>query len=149
MNIRRRLNQLGALSNQFVAAPREWIMDRTWQRKYLSALLGSEARSDQRTAAACGLNHQRAERKAADQSISLREMPPIGRCSERVLADQRARRRDLVGEIVILCRVHTVDAMAKECDGPAVGIQCASMRGGIDALCEAADDCVAAARQVP
>ena len=72
------------------------------------------------------------------------------RCSpEWILGHERARSRDLMRQVVILCRIDAIDAVAQKRNGSSTNIQRTAVCGGVDALGEAADDGVAAFCQIP
>src|SRR5210317_923996 len=126
--------ELGSLSNQFVTATGQWIMDGSGQGEHLASLFGGESRRYQRTAAAGGLNDQGAEAKATYQAISFGEVPSLGRRAERIFAHERAAIDDRVGQLAIASRVNAVNAIADKRDGLATRVERALMRSSVDAL---------------
>ena len=76
-------------------------------------------------------------------------MAAIGRSAQRVLADQRTFCRNSMRQIMILRRIHAVDAVAEKRNRRAAGLERATMCGSIYSLRQAADDAVAAFCEVP
>jgi hypothetical protein len=141
-------DKFGSLADELMTAARERIMDRSWQRKDLAALLRGKPCRDQRAAALRRLDDERAEADAADQPVALRKQLLARVHAERELADQRATCRDLLTQRLVARRVDSIDTMAEKRDRVTTGGQRAAVRRRINTLGEAADDGKAEARQV-
>jgi hypothetical protein len=59
----------------------------------------------------------------------------------RLLADQRAAGRDLLGQLVVLRRIDVQHAAGKDGERPPAGLQRPAMGGRVDSAGQAADDC--------
>jgi hypothetical protein len=68
--------------------------------------------------------------------------------AERVFAYQRAVGCDAVSKIVVFSRVYAVNTVTEKSDRGTIGIERPAVRGSIDALGEAADDGIAALREI-
>ena len=89
-NVARRLDELGALLDQLVAAAGDRRVDRSRNGEDLAPLLGGETGSDQRTAFGSGLDDQDAARETGDDAVAAREVGGDGGCAERKLGDDGA-----------------------------------------------------------
>ena len=70
----RGLDELRTIADQPMAAVRQRVVDRAGQREDLAALLGGQARGDQRSRVQAGLDHERAQAQAGDDAVAAREM---------------------------------------------------------------------------
>ncbi len=68
-NVLNGLDQRCAVAYQLVAALGTRVVNRTRYRIHLSPMLGGQSRGNQRAAGNTGLDHQHAERQAADGQV--------------------------------------------------------------------------------
>ena len=107
-----RLDQLGALADQRMAAARLRRMDRAGNGEHLLALLGRQPGGDQRARLQRRLHHQRAARERRDDAVALREVLVERRRAERELAHDQAACRDAVRQVAVPGRVDAVQSRA-------------------------------------
>ena len=131
-----------------MASAREWIMDRTGYREYLSTLLAGQPRCYQRATSSSGFDDQRAETNAADQAVALWKQLPARLHAEWKFADQGAVARDEMRQFAIGGRIDPVDAMPQKRNSRRASVQGTAMSGRIDALRQAADNAESAGSQV-
>ena len=96
-DVLRRLDQLGALADERVAAPGLWGVDRTGDGKHLAALFGGHPGGDERARLQRRLHHQGALRQTGNDAVALREVGRQRGRAQREFADQGAALGDPVG----------------------------------------------------
>src|SRR3569832_3011150 len=123
-----------------MTAAREGVVDGARDGEHLSALLRRETCRDERAALNVRLYHEGAEAHAADDAVAAREVVRPRRRTDREFRNQRAAANDDgVREFTMAGGVDAIEARAHHREGAAV-LQCAAMRGGVDAHGAAARD---------
>src|SRR2546430_2483737 len=131
-NVRGFLHQLRAVAYELVAAARDRTVDRARDRKHLAPGFRRQARGDERAAVARGLDHQRAEREAADDAVAPREVL-TERCGAwRELRHQRAADPNTRREALVLLRIDAIEAGAAHGQRESLDRQRPFVAGGID-----------------
>ncbi len=115
-HVLRRLDQLGAILDEAVAAFGEWRVDRTGNRKHVAPLLRGEARGDQRAAGERRLDDQHAARETADQPVAARKVARKRRRAQREFRNDAALSGEPVREVAVARRIDAVDAGADDRD---------------------------------
>ena len=140
-NILDTLDQGRALADQLVAAAGAGMVDGTGNRIDLAALLGGQARGDQRAAGRAGLDHQHAERQAADDAVAPRKVAGLRRAVQRQFGDQRATLLgNAPGQTDVALRVDPLQAGTQHRDRCTASFQRALVGGTVDTQGQAAGD---------
>ena len=116
-----------------MAAARERTVDGARDRKHLAPGFPRQARGDERAAVARGLDHQRAERKPADDAVAPREVLTQRRGAWRELRHQRAADPDTRREALVLLRIDAIEAGAAHGHRESLDRQRPFVAGSIDA----------------
>ena len=128
-----------AVRDQTVAAAAEWRVDRTGNGENIASLLKRGIRRDERAALFRRFDHDGREAQAADDAVSHGKMPRLGRRPGRILADERARGRDIAVQPFILRGIDNVQPVAEHGDGLSARAQRAAVRCAVHARRRAGD----------
>ena len=126
-------HELGALLDQRVTTLGERRVNRAGNGKYFPALLGGEARRDERAAVRSGLHDQAAEREAADQAVAAREMGGEGARAKRKFGHQRTAVGEFMRESAMAGGVDDVGAGPEHRDAAGSAGKPAAVRRAVDA----------------
>ncbi len=132
-----------------MAAVGQRIMDGTGQREHLATLFGSQPRRDQRAGLQPGFDHQGAQCEAGNDPVAPWKMIRARRRARREFADQRAVRRDPLGQRVMLARVDPIRAGADHRHRRGARLQRCHVGGAVDAVGHAAGDDKTGLRERP
>jgi len=117
------------------------VVDRSGNRIHLATLLSRQAGGDQRAAGKAGLDHQHAERQAADDAIAPREVARQRPGIERILRHQCTAHVDHhPRKVAVALWIKFLQACAEHANGAPCDLQCRPMSGAIDAQGQPAGD---------
>jgi len=141
-------HQRGTVAQERVAAPARRAIHAPGDRAERLAEIARKARGDETAAVHVRLDHDHRADQRSHDAVTLREALAIRRPPERELAEHPAALPHPGPQRTPLRRVGQVEAVAEHRDRPAVGVEGALMRRGVDAPRQAAHDPPARGREL-
>ena len=141
------LHQLGAFTDQAVAALGHGGMDRTGNGEHFPPLLGGQPRRYEGAALERGFHHQNSPGKSGDDPVAAGKVGGERRGAEGKFGNDQAFFGDGQCQIAVAGRVDAIDTGADDRQGRSGPGQGTSVGGGVDSQGQSADDGQAVAGQ--
>jgi hypothetical protein len=128
------------VAQQFVRAECGTALDRSRHGEHCDPAFGSFASGDQTAATFAALDHHEHLDEGCEDPVAQREPKGVRSRPRRPLGDHRTSLRHGLPELAVLCRVRAVRSGAHHGNRVRpVDRERSSMRGAVDALCQAGD----------